>query len=774
MDKNNKFVLNFDDGILLPHNQMVYKKIVNALEKNNKVLFEQATGTGKSYLATKYIRDFGKGKRVLFVSPADVIKNYFIDTYNDVLGENFDCELDTCLYQGLNGVKNKNYDIIIFDEVHRMGAPIWGMNAKNVMSNNPNAKILGMTATLERADGVKVSQYFNNKEPVSRITLIDALKNGILPNPDYTIAKVDFEDDKKFVEEKVSILKEKLKTAKGNDKKQILEYLEKLAKAKKMIADHDDVGDILAKEIKADHLKKGKFIVFCPPGTDEEETAESISRMQNLIKNSKEWFAPILNGKNPKIYQMHSNYGTQHNESERIKFENDNGDNVKLLFAINMLNEGLHVGDIDGVLMFRSTSSKTIYLQQLGRALSAGNKDKQPKIFDFVANLTTAGVEEIKQVAKETKHRNSQTDSEFHIDTEDKSVRYNFDFKLNVDNLETLEFIEELKNSIYDYEHIFAFDFRDYCNRLIEYKEKYGDCCVPGNYICEDGYKLGEKTRYLRTGAFTYAEKHKAELNEIGFVWDARRYEKVEYLKRLKGYKEEYGDCIVPTNYICEDGYKLGEKTRSLRKGNTLADEEYKAELNEIGFVWDVRKYEKVEYLKRLKGYKEEYGDCLVPKRHVCEDGYKLGQKTCNLRKGDTLADEEYKAELNEIGFVWDVPRYEKEEYLKRLKEYKEKCGDCRVPNKYICEDGYKLGERTRSLRRGDTLADEEYKAELNEIGFVWGARIIKKDSKIMPKTDCENIKDFMTGGAGQKVNDILELEKEKTKKDEGIDKDTK
>ena len=36
-----------------------------------------------------------------------------------------------------------------------------------------------------------------------------------------------------------------------------------------------------------------------------------------------------------------------------------------------MLNEGLHVEDISGVIMLRPTDSRIIYLQQLGRALSS-------------------------------------------------------------------------------------------------------------------------------------------------------------------------------------------------------------------------------------------------------------------------------------------------------------------------------------------------------------------------------------------------------------------
>lgn len=51
-----------------------------------------------------------------------------------------------------------------------------------------------------------------------------------------------------------------------------------------------------------------------------------------------------------------------------------------------MLNEGIHVDDVDGVILLRPTVSPIIYLQQIGRALSAGNKN-QPVIFDMVNNF---------------------------------------------------------------------------------------------------------------------------------------------------------------------------------------------------------------------------------------------------------------------------------------------------------------------------------------------------------------------------------------------------
>ena len=163
--KNFKF--DHSDEILEPHNQAIYEKIINGLTRGNKVLFTQATGTGKSYLSIKFLHDNAKGKRVLFVAPSNAIESAFREKYQEILGDDF-CQFDTCLYQGLSKNVANNYDIIIFDELHHMGAKVWGANSKALMDNNPNAVILGMTATLDRIDGVDVRQYFDNKKVMCR------------------------------------------------------------------------------------------------------------------------------------------------------------------------------------------------------------------------------------------------------------------------------------------------------------------------------------------------------------------------------------------------------------------------------------------------------------------------------------------------------------------------------------------------------------------------------------------------------------------------------
>jgi len=539
--KNFKF--DYSDRILREHNQEVYEKIIKGLVSGNKVLFEQATGTGKSYLALKFLHDNAQGKRVLFVSPANAIKDSFTDTFNRLLGEDY-CKLDTCLYQGLKGKQNKHYDIIIFDEVHRMGAKTWGPNAEILMNNNPNASILGMTATLDRPDTVDVRQYFDNKEPVSRITLVEALEKGILPKPDYTLAKVDFEDDSKYIDTCIKDFKEKLRDAEGEEKDQILEFLERLKKAKQAIAESEDIPQIFANEITSKELKQGKFIVFCPAGEDEDENKESIHRMKTIMKQAPKWFEGVEGIKKIKKYSVYSKLDSKKNSKIIDAFERDDTKALKLLFSINMLNEGLHVDDIDGVIMLRSTGSRIIYLQQLGRALSVGHKH-QPKIFDFVANLNYVDVTAMQQMVTEVnKGSNESGYGDRNVDNTKNDLR----FKLNVDNLDTLQLINTLKSNIFDFNHKNDFEFEDFYNRLLAYKNEFGDYLVPYTYKCIDGYPLGRKVHYIRSGMIKLSNEEKQILTNIDFVWIARGFDIDKVRVELKRFVEKFNTFVIKNN----------------------------------------------------------------------------------------------------------------------------------------------------------------------------------------------------------------------------------
>jgi len=267
-------------------------------------------------------------------------------------------------------------------------------------------------------------------------------------------------------------------------------------------------------------------------------------------------------------------------------FEKDDSKALKLLFSINMLNEGLHVHDIDGVIMLRSTSSQIIYLQQLGRALSVGHK-RQPKIFDFVANLHYVDAVQIKQMVEKVNGESFRsgviTEEEYDADLK---------FKLRVKNLDVLEFIDTLHSEIFGYNARHYFEFEDFCKRLDGYNVKCGNYLVPFAYCCDDKYPLGVRVNSVRTGAITLDDVQRERLTQMGFVWVARGIGEDNIRVSLKTFVEKFNKFVQKYN-------RLPNPSSTDLTGNEYKIESslYRAWLN-----WRDRSYLKndveAEYLK--------------------------------------------------------------------------------------------------------------------------------------------------------------------------------
>ncbi len=59
---------------------------------------------------------------------------------------------------------------------------------------------------------------------------------------------------------------------------------------------------------------------------------------------------------------------------------------IQAICAVDVLNEGIDVPSIDRVVMLRPTESSTVFLQQLGRGLRAGDDKRALTVIDFVGN----------------------------------------------------------------------------------------------------------------------------------------------------------------------------------------------------------------------------------------------------------------------------------------------------------------------------------------------------------------------------------------------------
>ena len=120
--------------------------------------------------------------------------------------------------------------------------------------------------------------------------------------------------------------------------------------------------------------KAGKFIVFCP----------NVESLQRMVSECDSWFTKVN-------HDIHKYTVYAQNSASDKQFEDFRNDKdaaaLKLLFCIDMLNEGVHFDDIDGVIMLRATQSANVFYQQLGRALACSESNKHPVIFDIVNNF---------------------------------------------------------------------------------------------------------------------------------------------------------------------------------------------------------------------------------------------------------------------------------------------------------------------------------------------------------------------------------------------------
>ena len=94
-----------------------------------------------------------------------------------------------------------------------------------------------------------------------------------------------------------------------------------------------------------------------------------------------------------KVFEVYSCNSISENKIELNSFSNHtpNKNECFLMFAVDMLNEGIHVDGIDAVMLFRKTESPRLYFQQIGRAIRRHGV-KIPLIFDCVLNYQSVKV----------------------------------------------------------------------------------------------------------------------------------------------------------------------------------------------------------------------------------------------------------------------------------------------------------------------------------------------------------------------------------------------
>ena len=619
---------------LHPHSQTAYNSILALLPETHKAAVIHPTGTGKSFIAFRLTERYAE-KRFVWLSPSETIFKTQCQNVNRAYGykpENviFATYAKLAYISDLEMQRWKP-DYIILDEFHRCGAKEWGFGVQRVLNMYPDAMLVGLSATNIR--------YLDNQRDMAmelfdgciadQITLPEAIARGILPAPKYVISIYSYEKELHMIERR---MKQGGQVAQHEAQR----YYEQLRRA---LDKAPNFGQLFKKHMPNAH---GKYIVFCA----------NIEHLRSMAARAKQDFALV--DAEPHLFRVYE--GSPSARTNFEKFKKDESDHLKLLYCVDMLNEGVHVDDLSGVILFRPTVSPIIYKQQIGRALSVGD-GRTPVIFDIVNNfdgLYTVSALSAELSALVNLYRNENRDN-----------------MIEVDSFEVIDELRDCREILQQIENALASTWDAMYREAEKYYQKHGDLLVPKKYYTpESNLPLGlwiitQRRVYRGMVNGTLTPERIEKLNRIGMVWE----EKAEWLweegyRHAEAYYQEQGNLDVVATFVCADGYRLGtwisnqRGKKKGRNGRNLTDEQI-TRLEQIGMIWSQVDYAFEQGYLVAKEYLEEHGDLWVPASYVTADGFRLGNWLLSKRQAyanqnESQLTDEQRQRLEALGFVWD------------------------------------------------------------------------------------------------------------------------
>lgn len=578
---------------LFEHNEKAYHAAIRMMEQYGKAAIVHPTGTGKSYIAFKLIED-NPEKVVIWLSPSE----YIFKTQLESLKRNDPdfplanvhfytyAKLMCCTQAQLDEIAAQKPAYIILDEFHRAGAECWGESTVALLKLCPDAKLLGLTATNIRYldNNRDMAEELFDGHIASNMNLGEAVVRGILPAPKYVTTVYQYQKALAKYQARVDNLR-----APGiQDVNQ--KYLDVLRRA---LEQADGLDRVFAHHITN---KAGKYIVFCA----------NKEHMDEMVSHVPEWFA----GVNPDVVVYEAYSDDPNTDKAFADFKTDTTNRLKLLFCIDMLNEGVHVEGISGVILFRPTISPIIYKQQIGRALTAGDT-AAPLILDVVNNFegltSISGLQGEMQEAVHRLYANGEGD------------------KIVTERFEVIEQVHDCRVLFEQLQASLSSGWEHYFSEASIYYAEHGNLNIPRSYVTAAGERLGQ---WVASQQWAYpkgklTDEQVERLNRIGMYWGNRNDRQWnEGYQEAKRYFDAHGNLNVPADYVSPGGYNLGNWVKQQRytrqnpeKSCAVLTEERIAKLDTIGMRWEKadsrpRRLELAQepHKAGLTGYAQVYG----------------------------------------------------------------------------------------------------------------------------------------------------------------------
>lgn len=345
----------------LPHQEEVLAALATERDHgHNKNLVVAATGTGKTVVAALDYARLRKAKgeaTLLFVAHREEILDQGLATFRaatrdghfgeklvgkhkPVVGKHVFASIQSLHEERLQTLPPDAYDVVIVDEFHHAAASTY----KKMLEHLQPQVLLGLTATPERADGQSVLGYFDGRI-AAELRLWDALDKQLVAPFQYfgihdavDLSAVDFSGGRYDVA-----------------------TLDRL-----YTGDHARARAVLrAVESKIAEPQKMKALGFCV----------SVAHAAFMAK--------FFSDKGLPAVAVHAESSDDERRGALQKLARGE---VNVVFAKDLLNEGVDVPSVDTVLFLRPTESAALFLQQLGRGLRLEEGKSCLTVLDFIGN----------------------------------------------------------------------------------------------------------------------------------------------------------------------------------------------------------------------------------------------------------------------------------------------------------------------------------------------------------------------------------------------------
>lgn len=339
-------------------------EVERAVHGRHRNLIVAATGTGKTVVAALDYRNLcGRAvgptrPSLLFVAHRREILEQSLRTYREVLGDaNFGellvararpsrwqhvfASIQSLSQDFVDRMDPHAYDVVVIDEFHHAEAATY----RRLLARLRPQELLGLTATPERGDGLDVRAMFQNRTAVE-LRLWDALEAELL-SPFHYFGISDNTDLRRITWRRGAgySVAELTNIYTANDARLRLILRELRDKV-------SDIGSMRA-------------LGFC------------------ASVDHADWMAARFNSHG---IPASSVTGKTAENERRAALQGLAAGTVKILFTVDLFNEGVDLPDVDTILFLRPTESATVFLQQLGRGLRRTRDKAVLTALDFVGH----------------------------------------------------------------------------------------------------------------------------------------------------------------------------------------------------------------------------------------------------------------------------------------------------------------------------------------------------------------------------------------------------